>query len=195
MKKSLGVKPYLFPMPVLMIATYGDNDKVDVMNMAWGGICDDDKVALNITKSHKTSENIRKRMAFTISVADIPHLKESDFFGTASGNKMEDKFERTGMHAIKSSCVDAPVIEEYPLTLECKVIKIQDDELGFRVIGQIVNVLADEKVLDEKGKVLPTKLNAFVFDQFQNGYYAIGEKVGTAWHSGMSYMKNGENQE
>lgn len=189
MKKDLGVHPYLFPMPVLMIATFGENDKVDVMNMAWGGICDNNKVALNITESHKTSENIKKRGAFTISVADIAHIEESDFFGIASGNKMDDKFERTGMHAIKSSRVDAPIIEEYPITLECKVIKIQNDEFGFRVIGEIVNVLADESVLDEKGKVDPTKLNAFVFDQFQSGYYKIGEKVGQAWNSGMKFMK------
>ncbi len=189
MKKDLGVHPYLFPMPVLMIATFGENDKVDVMNMAWGGICDNNKVALNITESHKTSENIKKRGAFTISVADIAHIEESDFFGIASGNKMDDKFERTGMHAIKSSRVDAPIIEEYPITLECKVVKIQNDEFGFRVIGEIVNVLADESVLDEKGKVDPTKLNAFVFDQFQSGYYKIGEKVGQAWNSGMKFMK------
>lgn len=189
MKKDLGVKPYLFPMPVLMIATYGENDKVDVMNMAWGGICDNNKVALNITESHKTSKNIKERGAFTISIADIDHLEESDFFGTASGNTMEDKFERTGMTAVKSSRVDAPIIEEYPITLECKVIKIQNDELGFRVIGEIVNVIADEKVLDEKGNVDPSKLNAFVFDQFKNGYYKIGEKVGDAWKSGQKFMK------
>lgn len=188
MKKDLGVHPYLFPMPVLMIATYGENDKVDVMNMAWGGICDNNKVALNITETHKTSENIKKRGAFTISVADIDHLEESDFFGIASGNTMEDKFERTGMKAVKSTRVDAPIIEEYPITLECKVIKIQNDEFGFRVIGEIVNVVADEKILDEKNKVDPSKLNAFVFDQFQNGYYKIGEKVGQAWNSGKKYM-------
>ncbi|HIU40606.1 MAG TPA: flavin reductase family protein [Candidatus Aphodocola excrementigallinarum] len=188
-KVSLGVKPYLFPMPVLMIATYSSDGTVDVMNMAWGGICDNNKVALNITESHKTSQNIKERMAFTISVADTPHLEESDFFGTASANKMTDKFERCGMHARKSDIVDAPVIEEYPITLECKVDKIQKDEDGFRVVGEILNVLANEDVLDEKGKVDPTKLNAFVFDQFQNGYYKIGEKVGTAWKSGMKYMK------
>ena len=184
MKKDLGVGPYLFPMPVLMIATYCDDDKVDVMNMAWGGICDGDKVALNITESHKTAENIKKRGAFTISVADVDHLAESDYFGTVSANKVNDKFEKSGMTAVKSTRVDAPIIEEYPITLECKVAKIQNDEFGFRVIGQIVNVVADEKVLDENGKVNPTKLNAFIFDQYQNGYYAIGEKVGQAWDSG-----------
>ena len=188
MKKDLGVHPYLFPMPVLMIATYGENDKVDVMNMAWGGICDNNKVALNITESHKTSKNIKERGAFTISIAEIDHLEESDFFGTATGNTMEDKFERTNMHAIKSTRVDAPIIEEYPITLECKVIKAEKDVSGFRVVGEIVNVIADEKVLDENGKVDPTKLNAFIFDQFQNGYYAIGKKVGEAWKSGKKFM-------
>ena len=188
MKKDLGVHPYLFPMPVLMIATYGENDKVDVMNMAWGGICDNNMVALNITESHKTSKNIKERKAFTLSIADIDHLAESDFFGTASGNKMEDKFERTGMHAVKSTRVDAPIIEEYPITLECKAVDLQHTVYGFRVLGEIVNVIADEKVLDENGKVDPSKLNAFVFDQFQNGYYKIGEKEGEAWKSGLKYM-------
>lgn len=189
MKKDLGVKPYLFPMPVLMIATYGEDDKVDVMNMAWGGICANNMVALNIDEEHKTSENIKKRGAFTLSIADIPHIKESDFFGIASGNNMTDKFERSGMHAVKSSRVDAPIVEEYPVTLECKAVELQQTAYGFRVLGEIVNVLADEAVVDEKGNVDPAKLNAFVFDQFQNGYYAIGEKVGQAWNSGVEFMK------
>lgn len=143
------------------------------MSWKWlgGGICGNNKVALNITKTYKTAKNIKKRKAFTISVADIEHLEESDFFGIASGNKMEDRFERSKMHASKSTRVDALIIEEYPITLECKVVKIQKDEFGFRVIGEIVNVVSDEKVLDENGKVDPSKLNAFVFDQFQNGYY------------------------
>lgn len=189
MLKSLGVKPHLFPMPVLMIATYNEDGSVDVMNMAWGGICDTDKVALNLDEDHKTSENIKRNGAFTLSVADIVHLKESDFFGIASANDMKDKFERSGMHAQKSDKVNAPVIMEYPITLECSVIECQRPEYGFRVVGKIENVLADEKVLDEKGKVDPTKLNAFVFDTYQNGYYAIGEKVGQAWHSGVPLMK------
>ncbi len=189
MLKNLGVKPYTFPMPVLMIATYGEDGKVDVMNMAWGGVCAENMVALNIDEDHKTSENIKKRGAFTLSVADVAHIEEADFFGIATGNKMADKFERTGMHAVKSARVDAPVIEEFPLTLECKVAELQHTSYGFRVLGEIVNVLADEKVLDEKGKVDPTKLGAFVFDQFRSGYYAVGEKVGQAWHSGAKLMK------
>ena len=189
MKKDLGVKPFLFPMPVLMIATYGENVKIDVMNMAWGGICAENMVSLNIGEEHKTSENIKKRGAFTLSIADIPHIEAADFFGIASGNNMEDKFERTGLTAQKSKKVDAPVIEEFPLTLECKVVEDKNEIYGHHVIGEIVGVLADEAVLDENGKVDPAKLNAFVFDQFQNGYYAIGEKVGQAWKTGASLMK------
>ncbi len=189
MLKDLGVKPYVFPMPVLMIATYGENDKVDVMNMAWGGVCAENMVALNIDEDHKTTENIKKRNAFTLSIADTLHIEEADFFGIASGNKMSDKFERSGLHANKSTHVDAPVIQEFPLTLECKVVECQHTVYGFRVLGEIVNVLADEKVLNEKGKVDAAKLNAFVFDQMQNGYYAIGEKIGQAWHTGAKLMK------
>ena len=189
MKKSLGVNPYLFPMPVLMIATYGEGDKVDVMNMAWGGICASNMVALNITETHKTAKNIKERRAFTLSIADIDHIEEADFFGIASGNDMADKFERSGLHAVRSSRVDAPIVEEFPVTLECKVAEIRNDEYGFRVLGEIVNVLADESVVNEEGKVDPTKLKAFVFDQFQSGYYAIGEKIGQAWKSGMKFME------
>ena len=189
MKKDLGVKPYLFPMPVLLVATYGDGDTVDVMNMAWGGICGKNMVSLNIEEEHKTTENIKKRGAFTLSIADIPHLEAADFFGIASGNKMDNKFERSGLTAVKSEKVDAPIVQEFPLTLECKVVEDKMEVYGHHVIGEIVGVLAEESVLDEKGKVDPTKLNAFVFDQFQNGYYTIGEKVGQAWHSGVPLMK------
>ena len=189
MKKDLGVKPYTFPMPVLMIATYGEDGTVDVMNMAWGGVCAQNLVALNIDEDHKTTENIKARGAFTLSIADIDHIEAADFFGIASGNKMPDKFERSGLTATKSTRVDAPVINEFPLTLECKVRAIQNDELGFRVVGEIVNVLAEERVLTPDGKVDPVKLNAFLFDQFQNGYYAIGDKVGQAWHTGVPLMK------
>ena len=187
MKKELGVKPFLFPMPVLLIATYNEDGSVDVMNMAWGGICDHDKVALNLEESHKTVANIKARKAFTISIADTEHLEAADYFGIVSANTVKDKFEKSGLHAVKSTRVDAPIVEEFPLTLECEVAEIQPD--GFRVVGKIVNVLADEKVVTDKGTVDPTKLNAFVFDQFQGGYYKIGEKVGQAWNSGKKFVK------
>ena len=189
MKKDLGVKPYTFPMPVLMISTYNADGTVDVMNMAWGGVCAENMVALNLDEDHKTSENIKARGAFTLSTADVPHIEVADFFGIATGNKMADKFARSGLHAVKSEKVDAPVVEEFPLTLECRVVECQHTVYGFRVLGEIVGTLAEERVLDEKGKVDPRRLNAFVFDQFQSGYYAIGEKVGQAWHTGAELAK------
>ena len=155
MKKDLGVQPAIYPMPVLMIATYNDDDSVDVMNMAWGGICARDMVALNISRGHKTTKNIEQRGAFTLSIADVAHLDESDYFGIASGNKVADKFERTGMTATKSTRVDAPVVDQYPITLECSVVEMQEQPYGLRVLGKIENVLADEAVLDEEGKVDP----------------------------------------
>ncbi|MGI6177567.1 MAG: flavin reductase family protein [Eubacterium sp.] len=189
MTKDFGVKPYLFPMPTYMIGTYNEDDSVDVMMMAWGGICAEDMVALNLEESHKTVANIKAWKAFTLAIPGTDTLKESDFFGIATGNKMADKFQRSGLHAVKSSRVDAPVITEYPVTLECEAVEFQDQPYGLRILGKIVNVIADEKVLDEKCKIDAGKINAFAFDQMQNGYYAIGEKVGQAWHSGAEFMK------
>ena len=189
MKKDFGVKPYLFPMPTYMIGTYNEDGTVDEMMMAWGGICAENMVALNLEADHKTVANIRARGAFTLAVPGTDTLAESDFFGIASANKMADKFERSGLHAVKSSRVDAPVIEEYPLTLECIVERIEEEPYGLRILGRIENVLADEKVLDEKGRIDAAKLGAFVFDQMRNGYYAVGESVGKAWSSGAGLMK------
>lgn len=189
MTKNFGAKPYLFPMPTYMIGTYNEDDTVDVMMMAWGGICAEDMVALNLEAEHKTVPNIERRKAFTLAIPGTDTLKESDFLGIATANKMNDKFERTGLHAVRSENVNAPVITEYPVTLECEVVEMQNQPYGLRVLGRIVNVIADEKVLDEKGKIDVSKLHAFAFDQMQNGYYAIGEKVGQAWHSGAELMK------
>ncbi len=189
MKKDFGVKPYLFPMPTYMIGTYNEDGSVDVMMMAWGGICAEDMVALNLEEAHKTVANLRARGAFTLAVPGADSLAESDFFGIASANKVADKFQRSGLHSVKSSRVDAPVIQEYPLTLECTVEKMEEEPYGLRVLGRIVNVLADEKVLDEQGRIDAGKLQAFTFDQMRNGYYAVGEKIGQAWQSGVGLLK------
>lgn len=185
--KSFGVQPYLFPMPVLMIATYSENEQVNVMNMAWGGICGENKVALNISAGHKTAQNLKARGAFTISVADVAHMAAADFLGTASGNTMPDKFDRSGLTAVKSELVDAPVVTDFPVTLECKVASMQEQDGDLHVVGEIVNALAREDVLTD-GKVDPSKVNALIFDQFQSGYYAVGQKVGQAWDAGMDMM-------
>ena len=145
-------------------------------------------VALNLEEDHKTVANLKARKAFTLSVPGTDTVKESDFFGIASANKVADKFARSGLHAEKSSRVDAPIVTEYPLTLECEVVEFQQP-YGLRVLSKIVNVLADEKALDEKGKIDAAKLNAFAFDQMRHGYYALGELVGKAWNVGAPIMK------
>lgn len=186
--KSFGVQPYLFPMPVLMIATYSENDQVNMMNMAWGGICGENKVALNISAGHKTAQNLKARGAFTISVADVAHMEAADYLGTASGNQVPDKFARTGLTAVKSELVDAPVVTDFPVTLECKVASMAEQDGDLHVVGEIVNALAREDVLTND-KVDPAKVNALIFDQFQAGYYSIGQKVGQAWEAGLGLMK------
>ncbi len=188
MKKDLGVLQAVYPMPVLMIATYDENGKVDVMNAAWGNISAPDKIALFIDEAHKTTKNIRKVKAFTVSLADKAHIDEADFFGIASGNDMADKFERTGFTARKSDKVNAPVIEEFPLVMECELAEIVDTENLHAVVGKIVNVAAEESVLDENGKVDPAKLNALSFDNFRSGYYEMGAKAGQAWSNGKRLM-------
>ena len=189
MKKDLGVLPAVFPMPVLMVGTYGENDVVDVMNVAWGGICGEDKIALYLATDRKTLANIRTRKSFTVALADEAHIKEADFFGTATGNKMPDKFARTGFHAEKSSRVDAPVIQEFALTMECELLEAVDMYGEIRVVGKIVNVIADEEILNAAGKVDPAKLKAVMFDQFNMDYYTTGARFAKAWNVGAALMK------
>lgn len=189
MKKDLGVLPAVYPMPVLMVAAYDKNEKVNVMNVAWGQICDEDKIILFIGEGKRTWLNIQESKAFTVALADQAHMDVADFFGIASGNKVDDKFERTGYHATKSDKVHAPIIEEFPLVMECELLEFLHSDYVDGIVGKIVNVKADEAVLDEKDKVEPEKLNAILFDQFRNGYYAIGEKVGKAWNAGAKIMK------
>ena len=189
MKKDLGALPAVYPMPVLMIGTYDENEKVNVMNVAWGQICDMDKIVLFIGEGKKTWLNIKASKAFTVALADEKHMDAADFFGIASGNRMEDKFERTGYHAVKSDKVHAPIIEEFPVVMECELVEFVETESLSGIVGKIVNVKADEAVLSENGKVDPAKLHALMFDQFQNGYYATGAKVGKAWNAGAALMK------
>lgn len=189
MKKNLGAVPAVYPMPVLMIAAYGEDEKVNVMNAAWGMICGMDKIALFIDEEHKTTQNILSRKAFTVSIADKAHIDVADFFGIASGNKMPDKFERTGYTAVKSGFVDAPIVEEFPLVMECELAEVVNTENMYCIVGKIVNTAAEVSVLSENGKVDPLKLNALIFDQFQNGYYVSGEQAGKAWNAGKALMK------
>ncbi|MBR3439924.1 MAG: flavin reductase family protein [Clostridia bacterium] len=185
MKKDLGVKPAVYPMPVLMIATYDENGVVDVMNAAWGMICESDKITLALSESHKTVKNIKINKAFTVSLADVKNIKAADYFGIASGNDTPDKFERSGLTAVKSGRVNAPIVEEFPVTIECELAEIVRTDNFQSVVGRIVNVCVDESLFDENGKVDIEKSGILMFDQFKAGYYVTGEKVGQAWQSGM----------
>lgn len=189
MKKDLGLVQAVYPMPVLMVAAYDENEKVNVMNVAWGQICDDDKIILFIGEGKKTWLNIKESKAFTVSLADEAHVDVADFFGIASGNKINDKFERTGYHAVKSDKVHAPIIEEFPVVMECELLEFLNTEYVSGIVGKIVNVKAEENVLSENGKIAPEKLKALMFDQFQHGYYLTGKKVATAWNAGAELMK------
>ena len=185
MRKDLKIVPAIFPMPVLMISTYNEDGTVDVMNAAWGCAYDFKQIKLNISEGHKTTENIRRTGCFTVSLADSSHVVESDYLGIASANNVKDKFERTGFHAVKSTHVDAPIIEEYPVCMECKAIEV-DGEYG--VLGEIVNLSVDDKCLDEEGKVDVCKLNTLAYDPFNNGYYEVVKKVGQAFSDGKKLM-------
>ena len=189
MKKNLGVVPAVYPMPVLMVAAYDENDKVNVMNVAWGQICDEDKIILFIGEGKRTWLNIRASKAFTVALADEAHMDVADFFGIASGNKIDDKFERTGYHAVPSDRVHAPIIEEFPVVMECELLEFLKTDHVSGIVGRIVNVRAEEAVLSDKDKVDPAKLRALMFDQFQSGYYVTGEKVGKAWNAGAGLMR------
>ena len=188
MTKDFGVKPYLYPMPTYMIGTYNEDDTVDVMMMAWGGICASDMVALNLEADHKTVANLKARKAFTLAVPGTDTLKESDFLGIATSNKMADKFQRTGLHAVKSTRVDAPIITEYPLTLECQVVEMMDGPGGLRVVGQVVNMSADEAILGQDGQVDPDKARFLSFDRIHRTYRLLGGVVGQAYCDGKKKM-------
>ena len=188
MRKKLNVTEGIFPMPVLMVATYNDNDSVNVMNAAWGTMQARDTVALQLTESHKTVKNIKKRGAFTVSIADVNHVIEADYFGVVSGNKVTNKFENSGLTSSKADTVNAPVINEFPICLECEFIEYQDNAYGCGVIGKVVNLTADENVMIDE-KIDMSLVNAIAFDPYTHGYYKVAERVGDAFQDGLQLKK------
>ena len=188
MRRKLNVTEGIFPMPVLMVATYNEDGSVNVMNAAWGTMQERGNVALNLTKTHKTVKNIIKRGAFTVSIADAAHVAEADYFGVESGNRVADKFGNSGLTASKAETVDAPVIHEFPLCLECEFIEYQDNEYGCGVIGKVVNVTADESVMSGD-RVDMSLVNAIAFDPYTHGYYKVTERVGEAFKDGFALKK------
>lgn len=182
MRKNFGVKAWLYPQPVFIVATYDAQGNPDAMNAAWGGMDYDDQVNLCLSANHKTVKNILETKAFTVSMGTEDQMVACDYVGIASGNTVPDKFARAGFHALKSDFVNAPLIAELPMTLECELISY-DPEMC-HLVGRIVNVCADESILDDKGRIDPARLRPITFDPVHNAYLALGPKVGNAFHDG-----------
>ena len=181
MKKELKVCPALFPMPVILIATYNDDGSVDVMNAAWGCAFDTNQIELNISDSHRTTENIRKRKAFSVSLANVDNMIPADYVGIVSASKEPKKIEKTHWRARKSDIVDAPILEDLPYSMECTLECFKED---YGIIGNIKRLLVDDKYLDDKGNVDLAKMRIIAYDPFNHGYYVVGEKVGQAFFEG-----------
>lgn len=184
MRKNFGAKPMCYPMPVYIIGTYGADGTPNAMNAAWGGISEETEISICISADHKTTENILSRKAFTVSMATAKYIAACDYVGIVSGNQVSDKFAKAGFHATKSEFVDAPLIDELPMALECELISY--DRESCRLVGRIVNVSADESVLGDNGKVDVSKLQPITFDPMNNHYLVLGEKVGQAFHDGVA---------
>ncbi len=182
MRKNFGAKPLTYPQPVFIIATYGEDGTPDAMNAAWGGISEMNEISLCLSAGHKTVKNILKRGAFTLRMAYAGHVVACDYVGLVSGNSVADKFARAGFHATRSERVDAPLIDELAVALECRLKDYNPETCILR--GEIVNVSVDECALDENGKVDVAKVNPIIFDPFNNAYLKVGEKVGDAFSDG-----------
>ena len=183
MRKNFGSKPITYPQPVFIIATYAPDGTPDAMNAAWGGISEENEISICVSAEHKTAKNFTASGAFTVSMADASHVAECDYVGIVSGNDVSDKFARAGFHAIKSEFVNAPLIEELPVAIECRLISYDPDTS--RLVGEIVNVCADESVLNADGKIDMSKFRPITLDPMNHTYHVIGEKVGNAFRDGM----------
>lgn len=182
MRKNFGAKPWTYPQPVFILAAYGEDGTPNAMNAAWGGISDDREISLCISAGHKTTADILARKAFTVSMATAAQVVPCDYVGIASGNNVPNKLEKAGWHTTKSEYVDAPLIDELPIAVECRLVSY--DPESCRLVGEIVNVSADESVLDAQGKIDPDKLEPIAFDPIHNTYRKLGEKVGNAFRDG-----------
>lgn len=181
MRKNFGTKSWLYPMPVLIVAAYDSEGKPNAMNAAWGGIFTDDHIGICISEGHKTTKNILASRAFTVSMATVEQLTACDYVGIVSGNREPDKFAKAGFHAVRSEVVNAPIINELPLTLECEMVSY--DTESNHLVGRIVNVSADESILTD-GKIDYRKLRPITYDPIAHHYIELGEVVGNAFSDG-----------
>ncbi len=181
MRKDFGKKSWLYPMPVLIVAAYDDTGVPNVMNAAWGGIFTDETIGICLSEGHKTTKNIRATGAFTVSMATVDTVTACDYVGLVSGNKEPDKFAKAGFSAVKSEFVNAPIINELPMTLECELLSY--DEESNHLVGRIVNISAEESILTD-GKIDIAKLRPITYDPIGHNYFELGAKVGNAFSDG-----------
>jgi flavin reductase (DIM6/NTAB) family NADH-FMN oxidoreductase RutF len=184
-RKDFGAKPLSLPQPVWIIATYDENGVPNAMNAAWGGISEANEISVCLSPEHKTCENFEKTGAFTVSMADADHIAGCDYVGIVSGNDVCDKFERAGFTAVKSGLVNAPIINELAVCIECRVKSFDKETCILK--GEIVNVSVDESALTE-GRVDLKKVRPVCFDPFNGAYNVVGEVVGKAWGAGRGLM-------
>ena len=182
MRKNFGAKTWLYPMPVFIVAAYDENGRPNAMNAAWGGIHTDDMVGICLSEGHKTTQNILATKAFTVSMATEEFLTACDYVGLVSGNEVPDKVARAGFHTVRSAFVNAPLIEELPMTRECAFVSY--DRESNHLVGRIVNVSADESVLDGEGWIDPSRLKPVTYDPIHLRYLPLGEAVGKAFAEG-----------
>lgn len=185
MKKSLG-EMMIFPQPVMLISTYDENGNEDVMNVAWGGQCGPKQISMSLSKAaaHQTTVNLEKQKAFTIAYADKEHLVQADYVGLVSGKNTPDKMAKSGFTFVKSPVVNAPVIQQLPLSVSCKVISMKEEYGEIRVVGEVIDASADDAVIDENGNVNLDALDLISLDAASGKYRRIGESVGRAFHDG-----------
>lgn len=182
MRKQLGPKPYLFPMPVLIIGTYDEDGTPNAMNAAWGTIADMNQIAIFLGHDHQTTENILTRKDFTVSLATAEQVVPADYVGIVSGKDTPDKVAKAGWHTTKSAVVNAPLMDELPLALERRYVSY--DVASELLIGEIVNVCADESILRPDGSVDMSLLRPISYDPMNHDYLLVTEKVGNAFEDG-----------
>ena len=178
MKKSLGRKTLVYPHPVFVIGSYDENDNPNLMAASWSGICCSDPpcIGVSVRKIRKTYSNIIKSNAFSVGIPSIDKIKEVDYCGIHSG-KDKDKIQDTGLTVTKSDLANVPIIEEFPITLVCSLYKTIELGVHIQFVGEILDVLADEKVLGADGLPILGLVNTFCYDSASRFYYGTGEKL------------------
>lgn len=185
MRKDFGPKTWFFPLPVLLIGTYNEDGSPNLMNAAWGGIYDTNQVSICLDATHKTSINVKRLKEFSVTFADTEHMVEADYVGIVSGNKEPNKVEKLHLNISKSKIVNAPILEDFPMSLECKIAKMHEENNTLYLVADILNVSCPDNYLNSEGKFDTSKAHFISFNPVNNSYEELGSKVGNAFRDGL----------